>query len=438
MLNFLYKAALAGIACFFIVFEAGAQQKLLSLKDAEQLALTNYGTIKAKANQLNSSRELLKDAKADALPDVNVSLQEDYGTLNGQNALLTGQPLTNQNSNAVFGTQYVSNLNWNLFSFGKVKERVKVQNAVISLNESDLAQEQFKHQVRVASTYLNLLVAQQLSKAQQDNLNRAIQLQGVVAARVNNGLNPGVDLSLANAQVSGAKIALTNSQQTVQEQSNQLAQYLGIMPQDFLLDSSFVTKAPPTPYAPVQANTANHPELLYYRNRVGISDEQAKYLKTFNYPTFSLIGLYQGRASDGNPTRHNYMVGAAIAWNLTNLVSNHYQVQAQKYTSAQYQNEYEVADQQLRNQQLLAETRIGNALKNFNEAPIQVKAATDAYNQKYALYKNGLSNIVDFTQALYVLNRAEIDRDIASNSVWQALLSKAAATGDMGVFMNNF
>jgi hypothetical protein len=49
-----------------------------------------------------------------------------------------------------------------------------------------------------------------------------------------------------------------------------------------------------------------------------------------------------------------------------------------------------------------------------------------------------LSNIVDFTQALYVLNRAEVDKDIASNNVWQAVLSKAAATGDLNVFMNNF
>jgi len=31
-----------------------------------------------------------------------------------------------------------------------------------------------------------------------------------------------------------------------------------------------------------------------------------------------------------------------------------------------------------------------------------------------------------------------VDKDIASNNVWQAVLSKAAATGDLNVFMNNF
>ena len=97
-----------------------------------------------------------------------------------------------------------------------------------------------------------------------------------------------------------------------------------------------------------------------------------------------------------------------------------------------------MSPQQLHDQQVLAETRIANALKNFHEVPVEVKAASDAYKQKYTLYKNGLANIVDLTQALYTLNRAEVDQDITFNNVWQALLFKAAATGDFGIFINNF
>ena len=77
-------------------------------------------------------------------------------------------------------------------------------------------------------------------------------------------------------------------------------------------------------------------------------------------------------------------------------------------------------------------------MENYLEAPVQVKAASDAYLQKSVLYKNGLSNIVDITQALYTLNRAETDRDISFSNVWQALLLKAAASGDFGLFINEF
>jgi outer membrane protein TolC len=317
-------------------------------------------------------------------------------------------------------------------------------------------QEQFQHEVRVASTYLNLLAAQQLSRAEEDNLNRAVDLQKVVVARVKNGLNPGVDSSQANAEVSNARIALTNARETEAEQSNQLARYLGITPQSFILDTTFITKAPVNTNPQVQVSFADHPTLKYYQNRINVSDEEAKYLSTFSYPTFTFFGVYQGKGSGFNagyfsnlkdynssygagadPTRFNYLLGVGLVWNITNPFRVHYQVQSQKFISAQYQEEYNLVSRQLSDQQVLAETRISNAMKNFRESPQEVRAAADAFKQKYALYQNGLANIVDFTQALYVLNRAEVDNYIVKNNVWQALLYKAAATGDFGIFMNN-
>jgi len=458
------------LICLNILFAlpAQSQQKVLGLKEAEQIALANYGTIKSKTNQLNASKAFLTETKTEQLPNVSVSAQQDYGTVNSQYGPLyglnglgvasSGPIFAKQNWNAAFGSLYLSNVSWDFFAFGRAVEKVKVQKSAVNLNETDLAQEQFQHQVRVAGTYLNLLAAQQLSKAQQDNLNRAIDLQKVVIARVKNGLNAGVDSSQANAQVSNARIALTNAQETEQEQSNLLAQYLGVPPPtDFILDTVFVTKAPANTDQQPTVNFDSHPILQFYQNRINVSNEEAKYLNTFSYPTFTLFGVYQGKGSGFNgdygsnpgdynssygagadPTRYNYLFGVGMTWNITNPFRVHYQVQAQKFTSAQYKDDYDLVHQQLNDQLILAETRISNALKNYHEVPEEVKAATDAYNQKFALYKNGLANIVDFTQALFALNTAEIDKYITSNNVWQALLFKAAATGDFGIFINNF
>ena len=466
MLNISLKHSILTILSVLCVFQALGQQ-VLTIKEAEQIALSNYASIKAKASQLNASKAFLTETKTEYLPDVNLSAQQAYGTVNGQNGPLygasglsvasSGPVLPNQNWNAAFGALYLANVNWNFFAFGRAKEKVKVQKTVVSLDENDLAQEQFQHQVRVATAYLNLLAAQQLAKAAQDNLDRSLDLQKVVVARVKNGLNPGVDSSLANAEVSNARISLTNAQQTVQDQSNQLSNFLGIPPQNFLLDSVFVTKTPKNTDQQPTVSLDEHPLLKYYRNRIGVSDEQAKYLSTFSYPTFSLFGVYQGRGSgfgsnystyQGNynssygsgvdPTRYNYLFGVGFVWNITNPFRVHYQVKSQKFISEQFQNEYDLVEDQLHDQQILAETRIYNALKNYREVPVEVGAANDAYIQKYTLYKNGLANIVDFTQALFTLNRAEVDQAITYNNVWQALLFKAAATGDFGIFINNF
>jgi outer membrane protein TolC len=466
MLKRFFKSFPVFLSVLFFT-NAGAQQKVLTMKDAEQLALNNYASIKAKASQLNASKAFLSETKSEYLPDLSVSGQQDYGTINGQNGPLfgynglsvasAGPALATQNWNAAFGSLYLANVNWNFFAFGRAVEKVKVQKSVVTRDESDLTQETFQHQVRTAAAYLDLLAAQQLAKAQQDNLTRSLDLQKVVAARVKNGLNPGVDSSLANAEVSNARIALTNAQETVQEQGNQLAQYLGIPPQGFLLDSVFVTQSPNNVDPQSTLDPDNHPILQYYQNRIKVSDQQAKYYRTLGLPTFTLFGTYQGRGSGFNadygtnqndynsnygsgadPTRFNYLLGVGVVWNFTSTFRVHYLVKSQKFTSQQYKDEYDLVHQQLEDQQVLAETRIANAVKNYREVPTEVKAASDAYLQKYTLYKNGLANSVDYTQALYTLNRAEVDKAITANNIWQAVLYKAAATGDFGVFINNF
>ncbi|MGN6639467.1 MAG: TolC family protein [Mucilaginibacter sp.] len=467
MFNARFKYFFLAFITTLYISNAGAQQKVLTMKDAELVALSNYASIKAKMNQLNASKAYLTETKNEYLPDLSFSAQQDYGTVNGQfgpsygykgmGVASSGPVLANQSWNAGFGALYLANVNWDFFAFGRSVEKVKVQKSVVNRDETDLSQEKFQHQVRVAAAYLDLLAAQQLAKAQEDNLNRVLDLQKVVVARVKNGLNPGVDSSQANAEVSNARIALANAQQTVLDQSNQLALYLGLPHQLFQLDSVFVSKAPANAYVQPATSLDNHPILQYYRNRISVSDEQAKYLNTFNYPTFTLFGVYQGKASGFgsgysldqsaytsgygtgvDPTRFNYLIGVGVTWDFTNLFRVSNTVKSQKFTSEQYRDEYELVSQQLHDQASLAETRISTAMKNYNEVPVEVKAASDAYTQKYTLYKNGLANIVDLTQALYTLNRAEVDKDIAYNNVWQAVLYKAASVGDFGIFINNF
>ncbi|CAG4998065.1 hypothetical protein DYBT9275_01918 [Dyadobacter sp. CECT 9275] len=440
----------------------GASAQILPLREAIETALANYGTIKAKNNLLKSSQSIVNHSHKEYLPNFNLSLQQDYGTVNGQNGPLyglglsvasSGLPLPSQNWNSAFGSLYLTNVNWDFFAFGRARERIKVAQTAVARDESDLEQELFQHKIRVAGAYLNLIAAQRLTHSWEKNLERATSLRTVVITRAKNGLIPGVDSSLANAEVSNARIAVTRARDFEQEQSNRLSTLMGIGDKAFQLDTSFVTKIPD---AITPAKTAvGHPLLNYYTNRVHVSDQQARYFQTLSYPTLSLFGVFQGRGSgfssnyavdqsaynhsylDGiNPVRANYLLGIGMVWNMTSVLRVREQVRSQKYISAALQNEYDLLSQQLSNQSALAEKKIKNALDNYNEVPTQMKAASDAYLQKSVLYKNGLSNIVDITQALYALNRAETDRDIAYSNVWQALLLKAAAEGDFGLFMN--
>ena len=469
---YMSKSSLYGLssAIFLSMLTLGLRAQTLGLKDAVQTALNNYGTIRAKANYVKASQANVKESKAEYLPDLNFAAQHDYGTINSVYGPLSaykvagtassGPVFPTQNWRAAFGALYLTNVNWDFFQFGKAKERTKVAQTVLARDTSDLSQERFQQSVRVSAAYLNLLAAQKLVASQQRNLERAVAFQTVVTARAKSGLNPGVDSSLANAEVSNARIAVTNALEFAQEQANQLAQLMQVPAPDsnnFLIDSQFVTRIPNALMGAPSIAIENHPLLQYYKERYLASIEQANYLKKQQMPVFSLFGTFQDRGTGfgtGYATNTsdytsnylkgisfgsaNYLVGVGVSWNFTSLVRVHHQVSAQQWTAQGQKEEYELVSSQLKAQLVLAQTRIKNSLDNYREAPIQVKAASDAYIQKETLYRNGLATIVDVTTASYVLNQAETQRDIAFSNVWQALLYKAAASGDFGLFYNEF
>ena len=442
-------------------------QKHLTLKEAIQLGVENYGTVRAKAKYAAASQAAVTESKREYLPNLDLGAQVDYGTVNAQYGPVygfsgaqgiasVGPPLSAQNWNAAFGSLFLTNVNWDFFAFGRAKEKIHTAMAVADRDTRDYQQEVFEEEVKVAGAYLNLLAAERLTSSYRENLSRANTFRDIVTARVTNELNPGVDSSQANAEVANAKIALTNAIDFERVQENNLIQLLGIPPQRLEVDTVFVEQVPAT--IPDSARvTDGHPILEYYKSRILLSNQQAKYDRTFYYPTFSLVGVYQehgsgfgsayGGANPGDfshnfydgvkPTQANYLIGVGVSWNFTQLFRVSQQVRAQRIISSGLQDEYDLAQQKLVAQLELSDTRMQDALDNYHQSPIEVHSASDAYTQKSVLYDNGLTTLIDVTQAQYVLIRAETNRDIAYSNVWQALLLKAAAAGDMNILLKN-
>ena len=456
------------ITLLFLLFSVSASfAQTLSLKDAIKIGLENYGSVKAKSNYANASKETLKQANRDYLPNLNLSAQQDYGTINGQNGALygfnglgtasSGPALPEQNWNASFGALYLVNMNWDFFTFGKIKQKINLAKVEVKSREYDLQQEKFQQEIKISAAYLNLLASQRLLISQQKNLKRAVVFKNTAVARVKNGLLAGVDSTLATAEVSRAKIALNQAKDFVKEQNSKLVILMGVPTQDFVPDTLFVSQIPREMIQPTESNDSLHPALQYYKTKIDYSNQQLKLYKRSYYPTMSMFGVLQTRASGFNsdyvtdqtsfnrnyidgisPDRTNYLVGIGITWNLTTPFRASKQVSAQKFISQGLQDEYNQIDTELKAQLQLADAKIKITMDNYAEAPIQVNAAAQAYLQKSTLDKNGLTTLTDITQTLYTLNRAEIDRDIVNNNVWQSFLLKAAATGNFDLFINEF
>ncbi|ULT22662.1 TolC family protein [Sphingobacterium sp. E70] len=276
----------------------------------------------------------------------------------------------------------------------------------------------------------------------------------MTTARAESGLIADVDAQLAKAEVSNAKSLQIKSYDKELEYSKQLAILLNDDFKTYQLDTTYNTSIPNRKVVQHEASVEKHPFLLFQNSKINESIQTEEILKSNRMPSVSAFGVLQGRGTgfDWNYmqdnsayssnyfkgvgiNRANYLLGVSFSWNLTNIFRFDTKNREQNYILWRSRENMKNIK---RFYSAVPPRRFSakNAIDNFRETEIQLSAASLAYKQHNALYENGLTTLVDYTQALYSLNRAEIDYEIAQNNVWQALLSLAAAQGDFNIFIH--
>ncbi|MBX3261482.1 MAG: TolC family protein [Labilithrix sp.] len=438
-----------------------ARAETLRLEDAVSRARSRYRSLAVKRHELAAAEARATGARDAYLPDVTAAAQQSFGTVNGafgpqtpigfQGISSAGPTSSAQSWSSAFGANYLFAVNWELFTFGRIDARIALADASTRRATADLEQEKFVHGVRVASAYLELLVATQVARVAAANLERAVAVESSVEARARTGLVPAVDLSTASAEVSRARLSVVDARDRAQRLATQLAVYLDAPSATFELDESFLSRAPSRFVTAV--SIANSPQLRFQAARIDEAEALSRATSRSIRPGLALVGAYHMRASgfefdytpssgryssgylDGVlPDRSNFIVGLTLSWNLMSPLKNRGPNAAAEETAASIRSEQALVESQLQNETALADARIENMREFVREVPRQLSAAAAAYEQKKALYDNGLATLVEVQQALYVLSRAEVDRSAAYVGLWQALLQKAAAAGDFELF----
>jgi outer membrane protein TolC len=441
----------------------------LSLTKAIEIAKQNYPAIKAKAAETQASVTELSTARSNYLPNLVVQAQALNATSNqirgaffpneGMAIPVAGGIKTNgTNSNDMvwssFATAFV---NWKIFNFGKVKSKVDLAKAEISKSQSDFDNEVFQHQIKVCDTYVMAILFEGLVKTQQSNLDRVNALKKVTVAYTQSGLKSGVDSSLVNAEYSKAYLLLLESKRLATEQKIILKELLGISGENnFSLDTSFFLSKTPQNIS-LETKISKSPILNYYQSLVDYNSAKIKAIKRSELPSISILGATFGRGSgiadkpnpDGGFTYNktlsgglafrafDYMVGVSTIWNITNSYRNQTEGRKQFFITKEYEEIYNEQKLKLEGELERANLRYNASKEAANQAPIQLRAAQDAYRQSKARYDNGLNTIIELTQTFSILNRSEVDLTVANGNTWRALLSMAAATGNLDLFIQN-
>lgn len=448
------KHCYAVCLCLLTASHGFAQQPAdsFSLHLAISRTLQHYPAMQAKQAQIKSGEANLTDVKHDWYPALRVHEQLDVGTDNsiygsyftmGMIPSTSGGIREKNNNQLMSGNIAMAQMQWEVYNFGAYASRTEAARAALNTRKSDLANTGNQLTIAIIQDYLELLRLTALQKITADNIKRTEAIQRAVNATVKYGLKPGVDSAVAAAELSKARLNLLEINGQYNRLRIELAAFTGIDTARIIADTLNEAKLEVllARFAPQQAVAATHPLLQFYQSQY----EQQKALETVirkaNLPKVQLMAAGWMRGSSGEFNdyynknlwsglgykRYNYLLGLGITYNFTDLKRTREKAATQRFAADAAAKEQETMTVKLQQAMDEAQSDIAMAQQRLAEIPSQLKAAQAAAVQKTALYKAGLTNIIEVTNALFLLNRAETDLIQARDAAWKALFRAAYA-----------
>lgn len=462
-------AFLLNLMALDLVGQTTDSARNLTLKESLNLARENYPSIRLKRAEREASLYELKSVQNNYLPGLILQGQILNGTSNQVRGpyysnegmalpISSGLKVNGYTATSTWTSFATGFVNWRFFNFGKFRTQVDVARAGAVAAESDYQNEVFQQQIKVGDAYLLSLMANDMLKSQRANLSRVKALKEVTSAYTRSGLKPGVDSSLVNAEYSRATLQFLETERLSKEQEVYLKELMGLKSNSsILLDTTIYLLKQPQPFEPSSEYT-NNPRLIYFKNIIDVNEAKIKSIRRKEYPSISLIAGTWARGSGiadlplpngdfkydksfsagvGFRPYLDWMVGVSTIWNITTLFKTGNESKVQQQVAAMARERFNEEALHIESELERARLRYNAALEAARQAPIQLKAAQDAYAQARARYEAGLTSVLELTQTFALLNRAEVDASFARGNVWRAIIQFAAASGNLSIFTNN-
>jgi outer membrane protein TolC len=453
------------IGVFLVIMSAcpiQAQTKpIYSLADLVDSANRHLPLLLEKQALVESARAGITEAKHSFLPQANAVEELSAGSAND----LTGPYLpvpgvihpigggidAANNYQAVTGNMASLYGQYDLVTFGLKDAKVATARAYVGLTQADLEKERYLVKWDIARLYFNILSHRYQLAVDEEDVQRYESMYTISRALTGSGVNPGVDSSLARAGLSRTRVRYNENLGELHRLQDQLAYLTGIAAPGIAMDtSSSSLSGRRYSFSGLIGDTVtavNPLEDYFAKQRQQYDAEELLARKSYlprvvlgaggwvRGSSVQYSNNYESAAEGLGYQRMNYLAGVGITYDLFNGVHRrdrlnvlNQQVNAAGYALRQQQLS-------LQNQETQAEESIRTARANLDELPAQLRAATDAYDQKLAQYKAGVINLVDLVTAAFELSQAQTGYIQTLNQWYTASLDKAAATGNLDLFI---
>jgi outer membrane protein TolC len=394
------------------------------------------------------------------LPNLKISYQADVGSNNntpgpyfsfGMVPSNSGGVRTTSNTDAALVNLGIVAADWEVYNFGAYGAQIKVANSDVSVEQNRFKQSKFQLQAYAIGNYLQLLRLQGFLSIQLRNIQRDQEIGRSIQSLAKSGIRPGVDTSIAAAELSKARlnyIELNNQFKQVQLQLSAVSglPYQSIVP-DTLAANRLADQA--NIAALVNVDTFNHPLINYYKSVLDNSLQREYLVKKQYNPKIMLEAAGWGRGASVDASnnfnslnsgwgfnRDNYVVGVGITYNLFDLRRKALKLRTQKTITDYARLQLDEQKNALALSVNQADEELNTAKQRLLEIPNQLNAANAGYRQKLSLYRSGLTDIIELNAALNILYRAENDYVQAKYAYTAALFQKAVTGNQVSSIIN--
>ena len=437
--------------------ELFAQQVTLSLDQAVERALKSYPAVRVSLEQVSAAAAGITLARTAYLPRADFLGQENRATHNNVFGLLLPQTIIPTISGPVLGTNSLHTVwgsavgglvSWEPFDFGLRKANVDVARARREQAAAQVNVTKLQVAAAAADAFLSILAAQDTVTAARAGAERARVVNHTVETLVKNELRPGADASRSRAELAAAETQLIQAEEAVDVARTTLAQLLGVSPAAIVLQPGPFRNLPPAQQIPA-APVSKHPLAAAQQAAVAEVQSRETALSRSYFPKFNLQGALYARGTgahpDGTtggpaaglgPNIQNWAVGFSMTFPALDIFSIRARQDIEKSSERAESARYDQVLQDLAGGVEKANAVLAGARRVARNTPIELEAARATEQQAAARYKSGLASIVEVAEAERILTQAEIDDALARLGVWRGLLGVAAASGDLGPFLD--
>lgn len=436
------------------------QQKEHTLGSLWSKVEENYPGVGVKTSAIDAAKFNQRAVKGNMLPQVNAQAQNTYGTYEGSAGAffpqagffnVSGSEVPMDGSSTAANTFGSAIIQWEVFSFGKLRKQNEAAGALYNKSVSDKDAYLLNLKKTLSERYIVLLYNDAKLQWTEKNAERLDDIRKITSGLSASGLRPAADSLLAS---SSYVQAMGEHDKWYGFKNAAYIKLLELYGNDTVNYAASANRfGRPTQNGLNKVNTINtsHPIL-------DALDKQSEYYtlsgeaqKRSSLPSINLLGGYAYRGTgispngtvsgawkDGfNNTTNNFLAGIGITWNLTSLYTNRMKGQ-QLFKEAESTKLLQSQYQQAMQADLSAsQAKIVQQYEQLHKTRLAVQQSQDAYNMYLARYKSGLITLSELLQIRILLEQAENAHIEASREYWVLLAYEAELTADFDFLFNN-